>query len=259
MTDAVNEIKQTLKPTFRRPYLTVNLQNCLAIKGLYDTGADISCLSEKFFRQLPPHHRPTKLQTEALPKFKTAGGQPLKVRGRYNFRVRIGTKFLQHEFYVISDLNEPLILGIDFIQKHQLWYCPKNRSFAWEGQPNWGQGHLKVAAATSIPPLSVAFIRATVRTEGGALPEGTLCIANIASHTHPLVTGGPYLVQPDNLGQITIAVKNCSPVDLELERNDFIGQVENVQDCETREINPAYLQAIAQQQRRLRPHQKLSE
>jgi hypothetical protein len=54
MTDAVNEIKQTLKPTFRRPYLTVNLQNCLAIKGLYDTGADISCLSEKFFRQLPP-------------------------------------------------------------------------------------------------------------------------------------------------------------------------------------------------------------
>jgi len=152
MTDAVNEIKQTLKPTFRRPYLTVNLQNCLAIKGLYDTGADISCLSEKFFRQLPPHHRPTKLQTEALPKFKTAGGQPLKVRGRYNFRVRIGTKFLQHEFYVISDLNEPLILGIDFIQKHQLWYCPKNRSFAWEGQPNWGQGHLKVAAATSIPP-----------------------------------------------------------------------------------------------------------
>ena len=259
MTDAVNEIKQTLKPTFRRPYLTVNLQNCLAIKGLYDTGADISCLSEKFFRQLPPHHRPTKLQTEALPKFKTAGGQPLKVRGRYNFRVRIGTKFLQHEFYVISDLNEPLILGIDFIQKHQLWYCPKNRSFAWEGQPNWGQGHLKVAAATSIPPLSVAFIRATVRTEGGALPEGTLCIANITSHTHPLVTGGPYLVQPDNLGQITIAVKNCSPVDLELERNDFIGQVENVQDCETREINPAYLQAIAQQQRRLRPHQKLSE
>ena len=95
-------------------------------------------------------------QTEALPKFKMAGGQPLKVRGRYNLRVRIGTKFLQHEFYVISDLNEPLILGIDFIQKHQLWYCPKNRSFAWEGQPNWGQGHLKVAAATSIPPPPVS-------------------------------------------------------------------------------------------------------
>jgi hypothetical protein len=67
-----------------------------------------------------------------------------------------------------------------------------------------------------VPPLSVAFIKATVRTEGGALPEGTLGIANMASSTHLLVTGGLYLVQPDNQGQITIAVKNCSPVDLNL-------------------------------------------
>jgi hypothetical protein len=77
----------------------------------------------------------------------------------------MGTKFLTHEFYVIPNLNEPLILRIDFIQKHQLWYCRKNRSFAWEGQPNWGQGHLKISFATTILPLSVAFIRATVRTE----------------------------------------------------------------------------------------------
>jgi hypothetical protein len=181
------------------------------------------------------------------------------VRGRYKFHVKIGTKILTHEFYIIPDLNEPLILGINFIQKHQLWYCPKNKSFAWEGQPNWGQGHLKVATATNIPPLSVAFIRATVRTEGGALPEGTLCIANVASSSHPLVTGGPYLVQPDNLVQVTITVKNCSPIDLELDRKDFIGQVENVQDCETREINPTYLKAVARQQHESKPHQKLTE
>jgi len=156
------------------------------------------------------------------PRFKTAGGQPLTVRGLYKFTLKIGPKLLKNEFYFIPDLNKPLILGMDFIQKHQLWYCPKNQSFAWVGQPNWGQGHLKVVAATSIPPLSIAFIKATVRTEGGTLPEGTLCIANVASSNHPLVTGGPYLVQPDSQGQITIAVKNCSPVDLELDRNDFM-------------------------------------
>jgi hypothetical protein len=42
-------------------------------------------------------------------------------------------------------------------------------------------------------------------------------------------------------------VKNCSPVDLELDQNQFIGQVENVQDCETQELNLAYLQAVARQ------------
>jgi hypothetical protein len=61
-----------------------------------------------------------------------------------------------HQFYVIPDLIESLILGINFIQKHQLWYCPKNRSFEWEGRPNWGQGNLKVCNAITIPPLSVA-------------------------------------------------------------------------------------------------------
>jgi hypothetical protein len=55
------------------------------------------------------------------------------------------------------------------------------------------------------------------------------------------------LVKPDTQGQITIAVKNCSPVDLHLQRNDFIGSIANVQDHEAREVNPAYLQAVAQQ------------
>jgi hypothetical protein len=181
-----------------------------------------------------------------LPKFKSAGGQILPVHGKYQFKAQIGTKAIEHEFFVIPDLNEPLILGIDFIQQHQLWYCPKNRSFAWEGQPNWGTGHLKVCSAVTIPPLSVAFVKVAIRTEGGAPPgEGNLCLANLASAQHPLVTGGPYLVSPDTLGQVTVAVKNCAPVELELARNDFIGNLENVTGCETRELNPAYVQAVA--------------
>jgi hypothetical protein len=168
------------------------------------------------------------------------------VHGKYKLKAHIGTKEIQHEFYVIPDLNEPLILGIDFIQQHQLWYCPKNRSFAWEGQPNWGTGHLKVCSAVTIAPLSVAFIKVAIRTEGGAPPgEGNLCLANIASSQNPLVTGGPYLVTPDSLGQVTVAVKNSAPTELELARNDFIGTLENITGCETREINPAYIQAVA--------------
>jgi hypothetical protein len=196
---------------------------------------------------------------DKTPIFRSVGGQALPVRGLYEFKLRINTKFIEHKFYVIPDLNEPLILGIDFIQEHQLWYCPKSTSFAWEGQPNWGQGHLKVCRATVIPPLSVAYLRATIRTEGGSSPgENNLCIANIASGLHPLITGGPYLVQPDSQGQVTVAVKNCSPLDLELQRNDFIGSVKNVQDCETREINPAYLQAVAEQRQANRPRAVLS-
>jgi len=55
-----------------------------------------------------------------------------------------------------------------------------------------------------------------------------------------------------------IAVKNCSPVDLELQRNDFISSIKNAQDCEAREVNPAYLQAVAQQREAARPRETLS-
>ncbi len=40
-------------------------------------------------------------------------------------------------------------------------------------------------------------------------------------------------------------MKNCAPTELELSRNDFIGTLENVTGCETRELNPAYIQAVA--------------
>jgi hypothetical protein len=106
--------------------LQIKIQNSESVRGLYDTGADISCLSLKVFRQILPEYRPKKLEGQITPKFKSAGGQILPVCGRYQFRVQIGTKTLQHDFYIIPDLNEPLILGIDFIQQHQLWYCPKN-------------------------------------------------------------------------------------------------------------------------------------
>jgi hypothetical protein len=65
-------------------------------------------------------------------------------------------------------------------------------------------------------------------------------------------------VQPDTQCQITIVVKNCSPIDLELQQNNFIGSIENVQDCEAREVNPAYLQAMAQQCEATRPPETLS-
>ncbi len=141
------------------------MQNSASVRGLYNTGADISCISLKVFRQIQPQNRPKKLEGGILPKFKSAGGQILPVHGKCQFKAQIGTKAIAHEFYIIPELNNLLILGIDFIQQHQLWYCPKNWSFAWEGQPNWGAGHLKVCSVVTIPPLSVAFVKVAVRTE----------------------------------------------------------------------------------------------
>ncbi len=52
--------------------------------------------------------------------------------------------------------------------------------------------------------------------------QGQPLHCDCATSLHPLITGGPYLVQPDNQCQVTVAVINCSPVDLEVQRNDLL-------------------------------------
>jgi hypothetical protein len=77
----------------------------------------------------------------------------------------------------------------------------------------------------------------------------------VASSIHPLVTG-TVPVQPDSQDQITIAIKDCSPVDLDLERNYFIGCVENVQDCEIQEINQLIYRLVLNNVRPVGPNKQ---
>ena len=245
MNDAVNEIKFTLKPTFCRPYLSIKLQNWVSTIGLYDTGADISCINAEIFDKIPVDKRPPALEIANTMNFKSAGGQDLRVQGRFHVQALVEGRNVLHDFYVIRDLNEPVIFGIDFIEANELNFCPKNRTFRWKGQSEWQQGHLKISASSKLAPMCVHFVKAKVRTEGGSAPgRSDQCLVNIRHAEKPWVTGGPYLVTPDESGYVTVPIYNCSLVPLKLERNDFVGAVENISRCELCEINPAYLSAM---------------
>jgi len=250
MFDTVNEIKTCQRPTFRRPYLSLRLQKTVDTKGLYDTGADVSCMSETVFSKIPLHLRPPAVAVNSSDQFKSAGGQNLKVRGCYNFSVNVGKKETQHQFYVIRDLNEPVILGIDFIAQNELTFCPKSRSFKWKGDSVWEQGHLKMSKTAVLSPLSVTVCKVQLRTDCGSRPgQQAQLVANIRHCENPGLTGGPYLVTPDSEGNVHVPIYNCAPYKVTLARNEFVGLAENVSECEKREINPRYLQAVAAAQR----------
>ena len=61
MFDATQEIKHAVQPIFCRPYLSVKLQNIVNAMGLYDMGADISCINAKVFEKIPTSQRPRAL------------------------------------------------------------------------------------------------------------------------------------------------------------------------------------------------------
>ena len=102
------------------------------LRMLYDTGADISCISEQEFRQIPVGNRPNKLPIEPGQSFQAASGNALQVKGMYNLPVQILGKTITHKFCVIRQLSKPAILGADFIHQHALAYCPIEQVFFWK-------------------------------------------------------------------------------------------------------------------------------
>ena len=244
VNDASNQIKNEAKP-FQRPFIFSKM--CTEqVKMLYDTGADISAVNENIFRNISVDQRPSKIEDSSNRQFRSAGGENLQIKGKYLFPVTIGKKTVHHPFYVIKNLSEAAIMGIDFIQQHSLNYCPDQRSFSWKGGRSWHSGSMKLCNLEKIPPLSIVQIKVNLTTESGCSPNAdSICIVNVAVPDIPVLTGGPAIVQPDKSGQAFLQITNCSPNTITLQRGEFMGFIENVTDCEKRQVNPSYINEIA--------------
>ena len=249
LDDTVCEIVEKAEPRFHRPHIAVTLSS-IHLRGLYDTGADVSCLNEKVFQQMNKKDKPTLDISERGKRFKSASGELLKVTGKFLFSLRVGKKLIQHPLYVVKNLSGDLIIGFDLIQKHHLNYNTESKSFSWKGGGRWSRGQLKVCEKQTLAPLSVSSVRVSVRTDAGHTPsEDIPCLVDIVSPESPLISGAPTLVQPDRYGNAIVQVINCSPIEMEINRNDFIGFVENLEDCDMKELNPEYVQSVAERTR----------
>ena len=153
MFDSVNEIKQALKPVFCHPYLNVSLQQTINTLGLYDTGADITCINAEVFERIPLARRPVRLPVALQEQYRAASGQELQVQGRFPVKVNVEGHEIDHEFYVIKDMNQPMIFCIDLISKNKLNYCASSRVFKWKGQSEWEKGYAKVQSVQTLLPL----------------------------------------------------------------------------------------------------------
>jgi hypothetical protein len=244
VNDASNQIKNEAKP-FQRPFIFAKMFT-EQVKMLYDTGPNISAVNENIFRKISVYQRPSKIEETSNRQFCSAGGQNLQIKGKFLLPVTIGKKIVQHPFYVIKNLSEAAIMGINFIQQHTLNYCPDQRSFSWKGGSFWHEGSVKLCSLETIPPLSIGQIKVNLTTEAGCSPKAdSICYVNIAVSDIPILTGGPAMVQPDQSGQAFPQIANRSPNPTTLQRGEFMGFIENVTDCEKRHINPSYINKIA--------------
>ena len=104
---------------FSRPFLNVIIGNT-KYKFLVDSGASLSCMSEKAFHGIYKHWNLKRMPLPYGLKIKSAGGHALVIKGLYQINVKILEKEVKHNFVVIKNLMTDGILGTDFIAKHKV-------------------------------------------------------------------------------------------------------------------------------------------
>ena len=127
---------------------------------------------------------------------------------------------------------------MDVKTKFGLVYSPLKETFHFEDtpinsnyffQPKMPSNRSAVASLTvvktvKIPPLtSISLSVSSLSSDHYRPPPGMLGLAHIGTPSLPYLNGGPGLVETNRLGEVTVRINNCSPVELKIEKNTQIG------------------------------------
>jgi len=227
---AVRE-KQT---TFRRPVFKCKFVN-IEVKALYDTGSCITCISSEVYKSLSKADKVGELQP-AERQFLSASGTRMKALGTVTLNMMVEGHPVQHELFVLPTLHEPMILGIDFIRRHNLGYCPKHHEFYWTEQCPKDHGvRLTLPKRMVLPPLSS---RVCTLKLGSNREPGSTGIASIQIEEQPWIRGGPVLTKVTPSQMVTVELRNASPVPREMTRGLVIGLLETLDDDDVQQMRP---------------------
>jgi hypothetical protein len=150
-----------------------------------------------------------------------------------------------HPFRIINGLNESVILGADFINKHLLVYDPKIKQVSWRNEKSWTVSSIKMTNEVVVPEYSSRLVR--IKTENGT--ENTdQAIAEITSAETPYMVGGPGLIRIDAAGCSLMEIFNTGPEPITLTRGQSIGQADNVEGQTLTPFEAKVVNSIAEKQ-----------
>jgi hypothetical protein len=182
-------------------------------------------MSETEFRRIPVDHRPKKLATlDRNPCF-SAGGTPLTITGIYNISVSVLGRKTEHPFRVNKGLNESVILGADFINKHLLMYDPKFKQVKWRHDNDWTVASLCATSETVISEYSSRLLRVRMDDTG---KMASSIIAEICCPESPYLVGGPGLMTLDEQKGGLVEILNAGPEPVTITRGQVIGHADNM-------------------------------
>ena len=83
------------------------------VDAVCNSGASVSCLSEKLFNRINENHQ-VKIQSGT--RLRSANQMPIQIKGTVSVPIKIGSKAYEHTFYVLIEAASDCRLGLDFLE-----------------------------------------------------------------------------------------------------------------------------------------------
>ena len=155
----------------RSLYVKISILN-KQVAEVCDSGANVTCLSEKLFNQINENHQ-VKIQPSTT-RFSSSNQMPIQIKGTVSVPIKIGPKTYEHTFYVLIEAASDCLLGLDFFKTNKCdalfsqgkLQVDKNplvplyrKQFSFDGK----QVHRVVALEkVSIPPQHIMIVPGTI-------------------------------------------------------------------------------------------------
>jgi hypothetical protein len=189
INSTINKLSSSIKKS-KKPMVSLTI-NGHKIKALYDTGADLCCMTAAKFRQLfPVGQRPKKLNV--ISTVTVASVDKLETLGVYPIPFEIRKKKFVYNVHVLNKLCDDFILGLDFFHQVGLAYEPENHELFWTDKDGakCKTAELQCPDKLTLEPTSNRVVTLNVVTRRGyRIADVCEAVAIIASKDH-VVQGG---------------------------------------------------------------------
>lgn len=232
------------------------------VNALIDTGATLSCLSQKTFRKVFAQGKRPSRTTDAH-KVRSANGSHFKVEGTYQIPFSISGKNYDFPTTVFANITSDMVLGIDFMHASGLSYDAGRRElFRSDKTSHWKSADMELNEDVTLNPISNAVVTINVITRDQARP-GRACtaVATVNSNEH-VITGGPALIQINKMGQAQMEIFNCNAYPLTIKRDSIIGMVEQIlpeEEDSIAQLNVEEMTATLEKKIQVHPEEKITK
>jgi len=224
-------VKGLLGPRNHRSFVKINVQN-YETTFLFDTGSMVTLMSEQEFRKIPIEKRPKQIPSK-VKLTGVAANSPLQLKGVYPLDLSIQNRKINLPVFVVKNMTQKNILGRDAIKELGLNFNGRTGQITLDGPNQFQTAEVCTVNKVYLEPFQVATV--TLATPKDWVGHGT-GLFRCRTVDHPLLYSSDGLVDFSK-DTFTAQIKNCSPLEIRLDRKEKLGHVESLRFVNYREID----------------------